>query len=785
MATTALLVSSLAFATGASSSTASSLEKKEFAHSHSHAPFDLGIVNDERVIEMLKKQGVLAKNASPAQAEKGLQTFLKAKAEHAANANSEPGKLHKQAKKLKESLDQNLANNSLTSGKGKKTGQTKGVTVDSIETESWDGGVREDKVLAILIEYKDYKASEKITPADTDMYYEDYPTDHYQDMLFGDEEGYYNGPNGERLISVKKYYEEQSGGSYTISGDVVGWYTAQHPASYYGENVPAPDGNDAKPRSLVAEAIRAAGAAGVDLKQFDIEDRYDIDDDGNFREPDGLIDHLMIVHSSVGEEAGGGSLGGDAIWSHRSNLGDVAVIPGSEADVPYWGGLMGAYDYTIEPADGAAGVFAHEYGHDLMLPDEYDTYYSGAGEPIGYWSIMSAGSWAGKVPGTEPTGFSAWSKEFLQGYLGGNWLTGSTFNLDQITSKGTEILLDEGATKGINNDAVRINLPGKVVTVNTPYSGQYEYFSGKGDELDHSMGASVDLTNASSAQLTFKTWYDIEEDWDYASVQVKEEGSSTSATVAGNITTTKDPYEQNPGDGITGTSNGWIDATFDLSAYAGKKITLSFNYWSDVAVAMPGFYADDITVTVDGSVVLFDDVEGELKFATQGFSKDEGKFEAEHYYLLEWRSHNGVDEGLKNIRRGASLMTYDSGLVVWYVDNEYSDNWTGMHPGDGFLGVVDADQKVNRWSDGIIGGTRYQMRDAAFNVDKGTNMFIDYGTFSMKDNANGSQPLFDDSKKYMTPVLPDAGRNVPNYGLTFRVLGHSADNTVGKVVISK
>ncbi len=41
-------------------------------------------------------------------------------------------------------------------------------------------------------------------------------------------------------------------------------------------------------------------------------------------------------------------------------------------------------------------MFAHEYGHDLGLPDEYDTKYSGQGEPVESWSIMSGGSWAGK-----------------------------------------------------------------------------------------------------------------------------------------------------------------------------------------------------------------------------------------------------------------------------------------------------------------------------------------------------------------------------------------------------
>ena len=49
---------------------------------------------------------------------------------------------------------------------------------------------------------------------------------------------------------------------------------------------------------------------------------------------------------------------------------------------------------------------AHEFGHDLGLPDEYyDTKYTGAGEPINSWSVMSGGSWAGKIAGTTPPSF--------------------------------------------------------------------------------------------------------------------------------------------------------------------------------------------------------------------------------------------------------------------------------------------------------------------------------------------------------------------------------------------
>ncbi|MBL1704923.1 M6 family metalloprotease domain-containing protein, partial [Klebsiella pneumoniae] len=105
--------------------------------------------------------------------------------------------------------------------------------------------------------------------------------------------------------------------------------------------------------------------------QFDQFDQYDVNGDGNQNQPDGLIDHLMIIHAGVGQEAGGGKLGDDAIWSHRWTVGPKPFqIEGTQAKVPYWGGKMAAFDYTIEPEDGAVGVFAHEYGHDLGLPDE-------------------------------------------------------------------------------------------------------------------------------------------------------------------------------------------------------------------------------------------------------------------------------------------------------------------------------------------------------------------------------------------------------------------------------
>ncbi|ASF41399.1 protease [Halobacillus halophilus] len=758
------------------------------SHSHEGSPFDLAIANDEKLIEMLKEDGKIAPDASPSEAQKGLNKFLKAKSEA---AKKDTGELNKEAKEAKEKLQGEMKNNSLTNGKGNKLGQAKKNAPDSVEEEAYDGEMRTDKVLVLLVDYPD-KPHNSMTADETDMYYEGedaYSREHYQDMLFG--EGGWTGPDGETYDSMKQYYEKQSGGSYSVEGEVAGWYTASKEAAAYGGNYPTEDDSDVDARGLVKEALEAASADdSVNIADYDQWDRYDLDGDGNYLEADGLVDHLMVIHSGVGEEAGGGSLGSDAIWSHRWNLGGVTPISNTEATVGYWGGSMAAYDYTIEPEDGAVGVMAHEFGHDLGLPDEYDTQYSGAGEPVSYWSIMSSGSWAGDIPGTMPTGFSPYMKEMLQTSAvvdnegtQGNWLTGTELDVEDITEKGTEVLLDEAVTKGTNNDTVKVTLPQKETVINEPASGEYQYFSGSADDLHNYLTKTVDLTDATSAKFNFKTWYDIEKDWDYAYVTVDGE------PIASDITTNEDPYDVNDGNGITGSSDGWIDASFDLSAYAGQEVEVAIEYVTDGAVSNPGLYADDLSVVVDGEEVVFDDAEGDAKFNLDGFTKNDGIKRSDHYYLLEWRSHNGVDEGLANIRRGDSLMTFDDGLVVWYIDKQYSENWTGIHPGNGFVGVVDADQHTVKWGNGDVASTRFQVHDAAFSLDKTDKMFIDYTNSSygdtIKDNFTKRTPLFDDSENYLNEGLVDAGRDVPDYGLKFRVTGQSKDGTVGKVLMYK
>ncbi|WP_226645712.1 immune inhibitor A domain-containing protein [Mesobacillus subterraneus] len=767
------------------------LHKAEAEKGHSHGSLDLAIMNDEKLIESFIKRGLLSKDASEAEKQKFLKNYLVLKGKRTDSKESDPlaAKVKAaEAAKLKNFKD---FNNGLLNGKGEKKGHLKGNPDPVIET-AYNGDVRKDKVLVLAVEFSDF-AHNNIKPGESDNYYEDYPLSHYEDMIFGDDG--VTAPNGkDKLVSMKQFYEEQSGGTYSVDGRAFGWLKVPGTAAYYGADKATGGHDNVSPggsKQLVVDTYKAALAAGVPLENYDLEDPHDFDGDGNLQEPDGLVDHLMIIHAGMGQEAGGGSLGDKAIWSHRSTK--FVDLDGFDGTIQNPIGKPGFYDYTMMPEDGATGVFAHEYGHDLGYPDEYDTIYSGTGEAVAYWSIMASGSWAGKIPGTEPTGFSPLAKSYFQSYLGGNW-TNDTVELDwkDVSTKGTQVLLDQANTpNGKNAVVAKVNLPQKKTFINTPAVGSYQYWGGQQDEIDTNMVTSVDLTGKSSATLTFDAWYDIEEQWDFAFVQISTDNGATWKSI-GNKNTRSDvvsngyPTILDSMPGFTGTSNGWTAQTFDLSNYAGQKIQLRFRYATDWGTSQQGFFADNIEVLADGQTIVEDGAESTATFTLNGFTKSDGYKYSDHYYLLEWRNHKGVDTGLANIKRGQSIMSYDSGLLVWYVDPTYTDNWTGVHPGEGFLGVVDAHPQADLlWSDGAKASTRYHISDAAFGLNPTSGLDLVYPTMTLNYDSQERVTLFDDSNSFLNTFMPDAGRKIGNYGLKIRVNGQAKDKSVGAIVIYK
>lgn len=730
---------------------------------YAQTPADMGVVNEEKLIEMLVRKGVVDENASDTAKREALDNYLEAKIRSGFKGDAQFGKkaLEKRAKVLK----------SIEKHKGHQRASVFALDVSQKRT---------DKVLALLIDFPDLPWDDnKLTKEHTEMLYDSYEPHHYQNLLFSG--AGYAGPNGENLISMRQYYESESGDSYSVSGQAMGWYRATKNAAFYGGNSPTTD-NDMNAQELVREALdQLARDPNINLADYDVEDRYDYDGDGNYREPDGVIDHLMVFHSSVGEEAGGGVLGADAIWSHRFNLGQYHVLEGTKSNVPgRFNGQFAAFDYTIQPIDAAAGVCAHEYGHDLGLPDEYDTQYTGKGEPVSYWSIMSSGSWAGQIGGTQPTAFSSWAKQFLQNSIGGRWINDDQITINEL-DKGDRVFTLFQTTDNDRPNMVKVDLPLKRIEGLKPYEGQYSFYSDKGDDLKNSMSRTLSVPAGGKVTLSFKAWYEIEKDYDFARVKVNGQA------IAGNITTMDDPYKTGLVPAISGISGGWIDAEFDLSEWAGQDIELAFDYVTDGGLAMDGLYIDNMVLDVDGQVTPVDDAEAASTFAFNGYRLTDGYHEAPHYYLLQWRSHNDVDEGLANIKRFGQLMSFEPGLIVWYVDESMTDNWVGRHPGEGWLGVVDADQNAMVWANsGEAAQTRYQIRDAAFSLQDQTPMRLVNGSGDvLEDVSLIGTASFADNQDYSNPQSPDSGRKLTEFGLEIEVIDQAPNNEYGVIRVSK
>lgn len=669
--------------------------------------------------------------------------------------------------------------------------------VDNATGRPWKGKVTTDRVLAILIEFSDFPVN-AITADQTQNYYSDYSPEHYENMLFS--ESGYTSDNGVNYISMNQYFMAQSGGSYQVKGQVAGWYTAQESASHYG--APTIEAKDSNVAALVMEAItHAAKDPKIDLSQFDQEDKYDFDNDGDFREPDGIIDHVMIFHSSVDEATGGGALGDNAIWSHRSDVNFQPI------------GTSGytIHNYTIQPIDAAAGVSAHEYGHDLGLPDEYDLNYTedglgsidkAPGSLVGYWSSMSVGSYGGTIPGTAPTGLSPFAKQYLQSSLGGNWLLGTDLHESQLSPTGQILKLDAASVKGNNNDYVRIDLNDKVVQRLKPVDGlgfQTSKIS-SADLTTFSLDFNVNLTTDTTANLTFMVDYDTDVDGALAQVIVFDEFGN-GFVVSGNITDDTGRLAQYIGSGFTGKSNGLTKAKFDLSYFSGQNITVSIRYTA-FDTGFTGMLIDNIQVHSASELLAdFDaDYANNEGLHINGFTRSSGKVAYPHYYLVEWRQHIGVDKSLENTWYGAS---YTPGMLVWYVDTSYrpenqfsfhnhpdviqGNNNVANHPGEGWLGLVDADRNPILYNTGEVAASALQIRDASFSLD--VQQPFDWKSIisgiSVSDPFVNNNPRFIDWDDYSNYLRPSTGRKLPSKGIIIDVLKQSQDKSAVAIKISK
>ncbi len=360
------------------------------------------------------------------------------------------------------------------------------------------------------------------------------------------------------------------------------------------------------------------------------------------------------MHAGEGEEAGASS---DAIWSHSWYAFYAGNGPdGTGPDDNGWGGVrigdssIWIGKYTVQPENGGVGVFAHEFGHDLGLPDLYDT--AGGDNGTAFWTLMSSGSWLGDGTediGSKPNHMGAWEK-FQLGWL--NYEVAAA-------GKTSAVKIGPSTTNTKQAQGLFVVLPKKAVTtvIGTPYAGANFYYSGAGDNLDNSMTKSVTLP-AGAVSLAAKVRYNIELDWDYAYLTVN------GMPVATNLSASTNPNGQNFGFGITGISGDWVDLTADLSAYAGQTVTLGFRYWTDGNTGGFGFMVDELNITG----MPTDGAEADAGWAFKGFRVSTGTESAyfSHYYVAEFRQYRGYDATLK-------VGPYNFG---WTTDPACSTRWS-------------------------------------------------------------------------------------------------------------
>jgi immune inhibitor A len=642
----------------------------------------------------------------------------------------------------------------------------------------------------------------------TTVWQADYDQEHYQDLYFG---------SGRNVESVKTYYETQSSGRYSVDGTVTDWVKVKYNEARYGRSGDDPtDANGDDPNvcssnvcntsyDLVRDAAnqwvadqeargRTRAEVVAELKTFDQWDRYDFDADGDFNEPDGYLDHFQIVHAGGDEADGDPWQAEDAIWSHRAfaygdDEGDRGpagnLLGGTEiADTGLWIG-----DYTMQPENGGLSVFAHEYGHDLGLPDDYNVLAGGTNNNE-YWTLMAQSrlNAAGEPLGTRPGYLGAWNKLQL------GWLDYETI----VAKQKRTLTLGPQEYNSTKAQAAVVVLPKKRVTTEfgAPYSGSRQYFSGNADDLRNSMTRQFDLTGAADPTLTFKARYNIEEGFDYLYVRASLDGQKWTAldgTINGQPFIRDGANPPRPAIGGS-TDNQWVDVSVPLDAYAGQNVYLQFYYRTDGGYSAGGFFADNIQV-VDGSTVLFsDDAEGTPPWTLRGFTTvgTSSTGDYDNFYIAGHRTYVSYDRYLKTGPYNFGFTNtkpdwvehypYQQGVLISYWDRSQVDNDTNWHPGVGRNLYIDAHPQPFYRLDGLPFSARIQVYDAPFGLRKADSFTLHVNGQPSYVRGQAAQPLFDDTKKYFYEELPNHGVKLPAVGVKIRVL--EENGTSAKIRIS-
>lgn len=159
-------------------------------------------------------------------------------------------------------------------------------------------------------------------------------------------------------------------------------------------------------------------------------------------------------------------------------------------------------------------------------------------------------------------------------------------------------------TFGGMTPSMAINVRGDAVSGVDPQTGTGEVWGGASNMLTDRM---LELNVPVGGTLTFWTWFDIEEEWDYGFVEASIDDGATWVPVPGNITrTSANPNnstawanslvsgQSSTDAAITGSSGGWVQGTFVLPA--ASDVLVRFSYYTDESTLGKGWFIDDVAV---------------------------------------------------------------------------------------------------------------------------------------------------------------------------------------------
>jgi immune inhibitor A len=126
------------------------------------------------------------------------------------------------------------------------------------------------------------------------------------------------------------------------------------------------------------------------------------------------------------------------------------------------------------------------------------------------------------------------------------------------------------------------------------------WWGNSGDSIDSTLSHRVQLPKGAVASLEYEVWFEIEKDWDYVYVEVSKNYGKSWQIIETSLSSPENPIGSGFGPGYTGSSQGWVQESIDLSTYAGEEIWVRFQYVTDDAVNAAGACFRNISIPAAG-----------------------------------------------------------------------------------------------------------------------------------------------------------------------------------------